>query len=207
MVRSGVALLLENMPGFEVCAEAGTVGEALDAAERHAPDLIVLDLFLGGRDGEALIAELRRRRPAARLLVYSGQEERLYAKRSLAAGADGYVMKATEFSRLREAILTVAAGRRYLSEAMREVLVEEALRPAGAGATGDELAGLSERELNVLRLIAAGRELGEMARELDLSVKTIGTYRERLKSKLGVETARLLERKARELLGAEKGAA
>jgi two-component system response regulator NreC len=85
------------------------------------------------------------------------------------------------------------------------------LRPAGASAAtepaGGELAGLSDRELRVLRLIAAGKALREMADELDLSVKTIGTYRERLKSKLGVETARLLERKARELLGAEKGAA
>lgn len=196
VVRSGVALLLETVPGFSLGGEAGTAAEARAAVKARPPDLVVLDLMLGGRDGLELLDELRLLCPAARFLVYTMQPERIYARRALRAGAQGYLMKSTGLPAVRDALAALARGERYVSPAMAQVLIEESL--GGARATVDEL---SDRELQVLGLLAAGRELGEIATQLSLSVKTVGTYRERLKSKLGVETARELAREAAVILG------
>lgn len=198
VVRSGLALLLDHVEGFAVCGEAATAAEARVVANKLQPDIIVLDLFLGGADGLALVAELREAAVGSRILVYSAQDEERYARRALQAGALGYMMKREDFATVRRALETLAAGRRYVSEAVTEQWLTTAL----AGETsGDPLATLSDRELQILRLIADGRELGEMAEGLGLSVKTIGTYRERLKNKLGAPTSRELARKAATLLG------
>jgi DNA-binding NarL/FixJ family response regulator len=201
VVRSGLALLLDHLEGFSVCGEAATASEALVVADKLQPDLIVLDLFLGGADGLGLIAELRAVAGASRILVYSAQDEERYARRALLAGAQGYVMKREDFATVRRALETLAAGKRHVSEAVTEQLLAVAL---AGGESDDPLAALSDRELQVLRLIADGRELGEMAQALGLSVKTIGTYRERLKNKLGAATSRELARKASTLLSEEK---
>lgn len=201
-MRSGVALLLETVPGFTLCGEAGTAAEAQAAMRKTRPDLVVLDLMLGGRDGVELLGGLKQLQPAARFLIYTMQPERIYARRVLQAGAHGYLMKSAGLPAVREALAALARGERHVSPAMAQVLIEESL--GGARATVDEL---SDRELQVLGLLAAGRELGEIATELSLSVKTVGTYRERLKSKLGVETARELAREAEAILGKHHGAA
>jgi DNA-binding NarL/FixJ family response regulator len=195
VVRSGLALLLESSRDFVVAGEAGTVAEARTAVSELRPDLIVLDLMLGGRDCLDLVAELRDLHPAGRILAYTMQAEALYARRVLRAGAHGYLMKSAGLPVVREALGALARGERYVSAALAQALIDEGL--GGPRATVDEL---SDRELQVLRLLAGGHELGEIASALNLSVKTIGTYRERLKSKLGVDTARELEAAARNLL-------
>lgn len=196
VVRSGLALLVGTMPGYELAGEAGSTAEARTALKAARADLVVFDLMLGGRDGLELLGELQQVCPAARFLVYTMQPERLYARRALRAGAQGYLMKSAGLPAVRDALAALARGERYVSPALAQMLIEESL--GGARATMDDL---SDRELQVLGLLAAGRELGEIATELSLSVKTVGTYRERLKSKLGVETARELTREAAVLLG------
>jgi DNA-binding NarL/FixJ family response regulator len=200
VVRSGLALLIESMSGYELAGEAGSAAEARLAIQAARPDLVVLDLTLGGRDGLELLGELQPLCPAARFLIYTMQPERIYARRALRAGAQGYLVKSAGLPAVRDALAALARGERYVSPAMAQVLIEESL--GGARATVDEL---SDRELQVLGLLAARRELGEIASELNLSVKTVGTYRERLKSKLGVETARELSREAEVILGKSHG--
>lgn len=200
VVRSGLALLIGSMSGYALAGEAGGVAEARAGLAAARPDLVILDLMLGGRDGLELLGELQQVAPAARFLVYTMQPERLYARRALRAGAQGYLVKSVGLPAVKDALAALTRGERYVSPAMAQVLIEESL--GGARATVDEL---SDRELQVLGLLAAGRELGEIATELSLSVKTVGTYRERLKSKLGVETARELAREAAVLLGPKHG--
>jgi len=198
VVRSGVALLIESMPGWELAGEASSTAEARLRLKPARADVVVFDLVLGGRDGLELLGELRQLCPAARFLVYTMQPERLYARRALRAGAQGYLMKSANLTAMREALEALVRGNRYVSPAMAQVLIDESL--GGARVAVDDL---SDRELQVLGLLAGGRELGEIATELSLSVKTVGTYRERLKNKLGVETARELAREAAVLLGAK----
>jgi len=198
VVRSGVALLIESVPGWELAGEASSTAEARLRLKPARADVVVFDLVLGGRDGLELLGELRQLCPAARFLVYTMQPERLYARRALRAGAQGYLMKSANLTAMREALEALVRGNRYVSPAMAQVLIDESL--GGARVAVDDL---SDRELQVLGLLAGGRELGEIATELSLSVKTVGTYRERLKNKLGVETARELAREAAVLLGAK----
>lgn len=198
VVRSGLALLAESVTGYELAGEAGSVAEARARLAAARPSLVVLDLMLGGRDGLELLGELQLLCPAARFLVYTMQPERIYARRALRAGAQGYLMKSSGLPAVKDALAALARGERYVSPALAQMLIEESL--GGARAAVDDL---SDRELQVLGLLAAGRELGEIAVELSLSVKTVGTYRERLKSKLGVETARELAREAAVLLGSK----
>ncbi len=196
VVRSGLALLVGTMPGYELAGEAGSTAEVRATLAAARADVVILDLMLGGRDGLELLGELQQLAPTARFLIYTMQPERLYARRALRAGAQGYLVKSVGLPAVKDALAALTRGERYVSPAMAQVLIEESL--GGVRATVDDL---SDRELQVLGLLAAGRELGEIATELSLSVKTVGTYRERLKSKLGVETARELAREAAVLLG------
>jgi DNA-binding NarL/FixJ family response regulator len=191
VMRAGLALMIEQAQELSFCGEAGTPAEALDLAEKLTPDLVVLDLMLGGRDGVPLIGDLLAAHPAARILVYSSLDETVHARRALRAGAAGYLMKSENLDAVRAALLTIAAGKRAMSEAMRDMLAEESL--GGPQPVEDRL---SDRESQVLRLVAEGFTLGEIAKELNLSVKTIGGYRERLKIKVGVDTARELAKRA-----------
>lgn len=201
VVRSGLALLLGSIgDDYELAGEAGPAAEARARLGAVEPDIVVMDLMLGGRDGLDLLGELIALCPGARFLVYTMMEERLYGRRALRAGATGYLMKSAGLPAVREALAALAAGERFMSPALANALIEESL--GGKRATID---ALSDRELQVLRLLADGQGLGEIADGLNLSVKTIGTYRERLKNKLGAETARDLENVARTILADGNG--
>lgn len=191
VVRLGLTVLLEEQPGFFICGEASSVVEARRITEELQPDYIVLDMLLGGRDGIELIEDLLVLQPAARILVYTSLNEQAYARRSLRAGARGYVMKASSFEELTSALLLVVQGELSVSDSVKRTLIEQA-----AGATGTPLDSLSDRELQIYRLLGAGMDSASIARELCLSMKTVGTYRERLKNKLGLHSARELERNA-----------
>lgn len=159
--------------------------------EMLRPDYILLDLVLGGRDGIEMIEDLLVLQPKAGILVYTSLSEKTYAKRALRAGARGYVMKSSGFEELTGALRVIAGGELFVSEAVKRTLIEQC-----AGATGTALDKLSDRELQIYRLLGAGMDSAGIAKELCLSMKTVGTYRERLKNKLGLQSARELERNA-----------
>lgn len=199
IVRAGLAQLCASSTDYLFCGEAGNASEARAAVAQRRPDLIVLELLLGGIECTALITELHELHPAGRILVFTTQAEKLFARRTLRAGAHGYLVKTAGLEAVREALAALARGELSVSAAVVNELVEAGMRDRRA-----ILDELSDRELQVLRLVAAGRELGEIAGELNLSVKTVGTYRERLKNKLGVETARLLAQQAEAILSASE---
>lgn len=180
IVRRGLAALLRaELPGV-VLSEASTVAEALEFVGKETFSLVVLDLNLPGRSGFELLDQVASTLP---VLVLSGYPESGFAARALKQGARGYVTKATAATELVSAVQHVLAGRRYVSRALAEALAE-----AVVSDDPNPVSRLSHRELEVIRLIAQGRSLREIALELNLSEKTIGTYRARLGEKLGLKT-------------------
>lgn len=194
VMRMGLRMVLEPSGKFTVCGEASTVVGGRELAEQLKPDFVVLDLLLGGRDGMELISDILAAHPAAYILIYSSQDELRHARRALQAGARGYVCKTASLPDVLAALEALARGELHVSAAVQRALVQEAAR--GNAATANPLDNLSNRELQVFRLLGSGLGTEAVAKELHLSVKTVGTYRERLKDKLGLENARELERRA-----------
>jgi len=192
ITRLGLRCLLEDHALFALCGEAGDVTAAHRLTEELRPDLIVLDLMLGGRDGPELIEDLLASHPA-KILVFSSMKESDYAPRALKAGARGYVGKSEGLEAVEAALEKIAGGAYAFGEAVMRTLLDQ----AAGGKNG--LEALSNRELQIFRLLGTGKETAAIAAELHLGVKTIGTYRERLKSKLHLGSARELEAAARDL--------
>lgn len=185
VVRRGVRqVLAEEMGGSLEFGEAGTPAEALALVEAQPWDLVLLDISLPGRGGLDTLRELKRLRPALPVLVLSMHAEEQYAVRTLRAGASGYVRKDSAPAELVRAARKVLAGGTHVSEA-----VADALARAVSTAAGRPLhEALSDRELEVLRRLAVGRTVKEIAGELHLSEKTISTYRTRLLRKMNMRT-------------------
>jgi DNA-binding NarL/FixJ family response regulator len=191
IVLAGLRMLLEVDQRFTICAEARNVAEACAAAVEWQPDLVIADLALTGRDdGLELVRELGRIAPDARTLVYSSSDERDYARLALAAGARGYVSKVQGLPYVAEALQTIADGGIEVSSVVREQMDGE----AAGSPIPDGLAALSSRERQVLDMIGSGASLAAIAQQLRVSVKTVGTYRDRIKTKLGMDNARMLDR-------------
>lgn len=186
--RLGLRELIDQEEDLEVCAESDDIAGALAEIPRSRPDLVIVDLSLKGRSGIDLIKEIRERHARLPILVVSMYEEALYAERALAAGARGYVMKQEASDSIVQALRNVLDGRFHLSAAMTTALLG---RIAGVEKPGssDPIDRLTDRELEVFRMIGRGLATGEIASRLSLSAKTIGTYRERIKEKLNLKTA------------------
>lgn len=184
VVRSGVRRILDRPPGEIEFGEASTPSEAMDRVRQHAWDVIVLDLSLGGRDGLEVLKEIKKLRPRQPVLVLSMHAEELFARRALKAGASGYITKNTPRAELSAAVEKVSRGGTYVSPELAENLAFD-LRGATDGPAHESL---SNREFEVLRLIASGRTVGEIAELLNLSVGTISTYRTRILEKMGLKT-------------------
>jgi DNA-binding NarL/FixJ family response regulator len=194
-VREGLALRISQHDDLQVCGEAEDVAEALRLSSELDPDIIITDISLKKSDGIDLIKRIKARNPNARILVWSMHSESLYADRALRAGAMGYITKEHATEQIIDAVRQVLAGNLYLSPAMRERLLS---RVAGgaltqAATTVDEL---TDRELQVYRLIGKGVKTQEIAEQLHLSVKTVETYRDRIKKKLELKDATELIRSA-----------
>lgn len=198
VVRFGLRTVLEVDCGFEVVGEATDPRGALEAARTTEPDVIVLDLVMGGRDDLGLLRELRVEAPDARVVVFSAQPERVFAWRAFQAGASGYLMKDEGVERVPEVLRVVMKGKRYASEEVQRAIFQAAAGGSPPPSQGAEL--LSDREVQVLRMLGSRKGTAEIAKELGLSMKTISTYRERLKNKLGAESGRELEQKADEFV-------
>ena len=178
-----------------VCGEAIDVSGAWRAIERFNPDLIIADITLENSDGIDLTKEVSRRYKSIPVLILSMHDQFLYAERALHAGARGYIMKQEAMEKVVTAIRQVLAGKVYLNEQVKDqILFNLADRPAGNGRS--PLNRLTDRELEVFRMIGKGFSTREIASKLHLSIKTIGTYRERIKEKLNLKHANELVRHA-----------
>jgi DNA-binding NarL/FixJ family response regulator len=183
-IREALAIRLSTQPDLEVCGEAADVGEALRLAEASAPDVAIVDIALKTGNGIDLIKRLKARHENLRAIVWSMYSEDLYAERALRAGAMGYINKEQATSEILDAIRLVLDGKMYLSPSMTERLLKRSIGQAGANPSGPPLDNLSDRELDVFRLIGQGRKTQEIADLLHLSVKTVETYRDRIRQKL-----------------------
>jgi DNA-binding NarL/FixJ family response regulator len=184
VVRDGVKKLLDEQPGNITCGEAGTPEEALRMALADDWDAVVLDLSFAGKSGLEILKELKQNRPHLPVLVLTMHSEEQYARRAFKAGADGFITKDSPRAELSKAILRVMEGGKYLSTALAEKLILDL--GWGGDRAPDEI--LSDREFQVMRLIASGKTLSEIAGLLSLSDKTISTYRARLMEKMGMRT-------------------
>lgn len=184
IVREGVRRLLDDTPDIRVTGEATSGLEALERLDTSAADVVLLDVTMPGAGFTDVLARMRARHPAARVIVLSAHAEQEYAVRALRADAAGYVTKERTPEELVAAIRAAAAGRRYISPSVGELLAAEAAGDAGRPSHGR----LSDRELDVLRLLGAGRSVKEISAQLRISSRTVSTYRTRLLVKLGLRT-------------------
>ncbi len=196
VTREGLADFINQMADLEVCGEATTVSQALLAIEAQKPDLVVIDLSLAnGSNGLELIKDLAARDGRLRMLVLSGHDEILYAERALRAGAKGYVMKQEPTMQVMEAIRKILRGETYLSKAMKERMLHR-LTGEKSAPLASEIEQLSDRELEVYRLLGQGRGTRQIAAALHLSISTVETYRTNIKQKLRLNSAPELVRHA-----------
>lgn len=184
VVRQGLARIVERAEDLVLAGEAASGPEAVALVEHEGVDLAVLDLDMPG-GGLALITRLRELHPGLRILVLSQHEERTHALPALRAGAHGYLTKQADFTTVESAMRRVASGRRYLSEAAQDLALEQLSSPDGAEAGS---AHLTSRELEILRQLAVGRRVTDIAVDLGISVKTVSTHRSNMLGKLGLAT-------------------
>ncbi len=193
IVRHGIAQLLASEPDFEVCGQAADAPAALEQLSRAAADVVTVDVSLGTTSGIDLIGEIKQVLPRVAVLVVSMHDEHLYTERSLRAGASGYVTKHEATDAIVRAVRTVAAGGLFLSEAASERMVRRWVNH-GDAVEGSPLRALSNREIHVLELIGRGLGTRAIAGALHISVKTVESYRARLKEKMdlrsGIELTR-----------------
>lgn len=189
VVRAGLRLLINGQADMEVVAEADNGGEALRRAAADRPDLIVLDLTLPG-GGLELIERLATSDPAPQLLVLTMHDDPAYVRAALAGGATGYAVKTMSEQELLAAIRAVSRGQVFvdLDDEQRTASVFKSLPYRGGKGSASGMAKLSEREAEVLRLLGQGFGNQEVAEQLDLSPKTVATYRARIAEKLGLKT-------------------
>jgi DNA-binding NarL/FixJ family response regulator len=194
VVRLGIRQMIDAEPGLTVCGEAESATKALELAKSSSADLAIVDLSLGDGSGLDLIRSLREATPELKVLVLSMHDEALFAERVLRAGAHGYIMKQEAIDGLVHAIQEVLAGRRFISTRMSQVILERIGHDAPA--SGDRLANLTDRELEVFELIGRGLNTAAIADRLEISIKTVETYRSNIRAKLDLKDATELIRYA-----------
>lgn len=185
--RLGLAELINQEPDLSVCGGTDDVNTALEQIADLTPDMAIVDITLKNRDGLELVKEISRRHRLLPVLVLSMHDESLYARRALAAGARGYIMKQEASESIIHAIRCVLDGRVYASESLMGEILSQMV--GGGAADRPVMDRLTDRELQVFQLIGRGRTTREIAETLHLSQKTIGTYKERIKEKLQIKNA------------------
>lgn len=185
IVRYGFAQLLAGEPDLVLCGQAGDAQTALASVAAAQPQVVIVDVALGAANGIDLIRDIKERTGAA-VLVVSMHDELLYAERALRAGASGYVMKHAITDEIVRAIRIVATGDVFVSEAVSSRLVQRLV--AGGTTPSSPLESLSDRELHVLRLMGQGLGTRAIAEQLHISMKTVESYRARLKDKIQLKS-------------------
>jgi len=206
LVREGIANLIRTTPELKVSAEVGNAEETLLALAKEVPDLVLLDISLPGKNGIELLKDMHARYPRMQVLVLSMHEETVYAERALRAGAHGYIMKQEPGAKVIEAIRCVLRGELYVSPAIAAHMLKQYVSNRQGLDTRTSIEKLSDRELQVFSSIGKGMSTQEIAEMFHLSVKTIQTYREHIKRKLGLRNATDLVHHATHWVESEMGA-
>jgi two-component system invasion response regulator UvrY len=182
VVRRGLRQIIGTQPRWEMAEEASSADEVLPAIRRGSFDVVILDISMDGRSGIDVLGHIRAEFPSLPVLMLSMHSEEQYAVRCLRAGASGYLRKDSAPEEIVAAIERVAAGKRYITPALAGKLADDLARGGGSEQPHEQL---SDRELEVFRLIASGISATAIAQSLNLSVKTVSTYRSRILEKTG----------------------
>lgn len=193
IVRQGVAQLINREDDLAVCCEAGDAEQALEELARRPCDIAIVDMSLPGISGIELIKTLRVRHPALPILVISMHDESLYAERALRAGARGYIMKQEATEKVLTAIRRILHGETYVSDRMHAKILQRIIDNRSE-TPASPVSHLSDKEIEILRLIGMGLGTSDIARELNRSVKTVEAHRANIKEKLDLKTATELVR-------------
>jgi DNA-binding NarL/FixJ family response regulator len=188
MFREGLRQLIDNDPGLTVCGDAAGAVEALPAIRELKPDIVLVDISLGGASGIDLIKSIKSELEDLPVLVISMHDESLYAERALRAGAMGYVMKHEPAKTMKAAIRKVLGGDLHLSEKMASAMVGKFMR-GNTDRPASPLEALSDRELEVFRMLGQGKAVRIIAEEMSVTIPTINSFRNRIKEKLGLKTS------------------
>jgi len=191
IVRQGLTLLINQERDLTVCGEAEEMHSALQSIESAKPDIVVLDISLNGPDGLDLLKHLRSRHPKLPVLMLSMHDESIYAERTLRAGANGYIMKQEATDKVLIALRRILSNEIYVSDRIANNMLRHYVR-GDQGAQSSPVTELSDRELEIFRLIGQGHTTRQIANELHLSVKTVESYQAHIKEKLSLHSAREL---------------
>ncbi|MGB8801284.1 MAG: response regulator transcription factor [Candidatus Acidiferrales bacterium] len=191
IVRQGLGLLIDRESDLSVCGEADGAHSAFHAIETLRPDIVLLDISLNGPDGLEVLKEIRMKSGSLPVLILSMHDESIYAERAMRAGANGYIMKQEATEKVLIAIRRILQGDVYLSDRLTTTMLQQYVR-GGAHTKSSPLLNLTDRELEVFRLIGEGHGTRQIADELHLSVKTIESYQAHIKEKLALRNAREL---------------
>jgi DNA-binding NarL/FixJ family response regulator len=188
ILRAGLRKLIDQEADMHVCGEAEEGPKAFELAGTLSPDVAVIDISLKGSNGIELIKNLKARYPDLPTLVLSMHDESLYAERALRAGSRGYIMKEEAIEQVLVAIRRALAGEIFLSDKMKSKMIQQMATGRGK-TTASPIEQLTDRELEVFRLIGEGCSTRQIAGQLHLSVRTVEAYREYIKAKLGLKNA------------------
>ncbi len=195
LLRAGLRAMIAGEFDLTLCGEATGLSDALDQIRELQPEIAIIDLVLRSGDGLELIRRVREQFPSVRVIGFSMYGEELYGERALRAGANGYVCKQEPARAILDCIRKVCQGKPHFSDDLMQRVMNRA-RGRASGAMQSPIESLSDRELEVFRRIGQGLPTVEIAKQLNLSRSTIDTYRERLKSKLGLINGNGLTRQA-----------
>jgi DNA-binding NarL/FixJ family response regulator len=196
IVRQGLTLLINQEPDLMVCGEAEEAQSVPDVLARLQPDILILDISLNGPDGFELIKIIRASGSDLPILVLSMHDESMYAERALRAGANGYIMKQEATDKVLDAIRRILRHEVCVSERVANRMLQQLVSRPATAALKPSIDILSDRELEVFRLIGDGHGTREIAEALHLSVKTVESYQAHIKEKLSLPSARALMQRA-----------
>lgn len=189
LMRQGIAQLVNSQDDMEVCGDAGDAPAAMKKVADTQPDLVVVDISLRGSNGIELIKNLKAIQRQLPILALSMHDEMVYAPRVLRAGALGYIMKQQPVENVIQAIRRILGGEIYVSEAVSSQMLQQAVSGGRTGVNRSPVDKLSDRELEVIQSIGRGKPTRDIARELNVSVKTIESHRAHIKEKLSLKNA------------------
>jgi DNA-binding NarL/FixJ family response regulator len=191
IVRQGLALLINQETDLTVCGEAEEMRSALSAIQAVRPDILIVDISLNGPDGLELLKNIRLGAPRLPVLILSMHDESIYAERALRAGANGYIMKQEATEKVLVALRRILSGEIYVSDRIANSMLRHYVRGVNPS-EHSSISDLTDRELEVFRLIGEGHGTRQIAETLHLSVKTVESYQAHIKEKLSLRSAREL---------------
>jgi DNA-binding NarL/FixJ family response regulator len=191
IVRQGLTLMINRESDLTVCGEAEDAQTAMQSVTATRPDILVVDISLNGPDGLDLLKNIRTRYPDLPVLILSMHDESIYAERALRAGAQGYIMKQEATEKVLVALRRILSREIYVSERIANRMLQRYIGSPGAGRPSS-IADLTDRELEVFRLIGEGHSTRQIAEDLHISVKTVESYQSHIKEKLSLRSAREL---------------